>query len=327
MDQTASNEEALPVSELSPIKIQEKIEAAVAEISNVVLGKEKQIRLSLCCLFAGGHLLMEDKPGMGKTTLSQALAKVFGLEYSRIQFTSDLLPADILGVTIYDQKSGEFSFHKGPIFSNLILADEINRTTPKTQSALLEAMEEGQVSIDNNTMVLPAPFFVIATQNPVSFAGTYPLPESQLDRFLMRLQIGYPDPVAERELLNNRDQRKNLAEIKQTLTPEDVTHISERITEVHATDTLLDYVQRIVAYTRQDNLFSFGLSPRGAMALIRSARTWALMHDRMHVIPEDVQMVLPSVVDHRLRSVTDASGRSGESYSQRLLNEVDIFSE
>jgi len=327
MDQTASNEEALPVSELSPVKIQEKIEAAVAEISNVVLGKEKQIRLSLCCLFAGGHLLMEDKPGMGKTTLSQALAKVFGLEYSRIQFTSDLLPADILGVTIYDQKSGEFSFHKGPIFSNLILADEINRTTPKTQSALLEAMEEGQVSIDNNTMVLPAPFFVIATQNPVSFAGTYPLPESQLDRFLMRLQIGYPDPVAERELLNNRDQRKNLAEIKQTLTPEDVTHISERITEVHATDTLLDYVQRIVAYTRQDNLFSFGLSPRGAMALIRSARTWALMHDRMHVIPEDVQMVLPSVVDHRLRSVTDASGRSGESYSQRLLNEVDIFSE
>jgi len=327
MDQTASNEEALPVSELSPVKIQEKIEAAVAEISNVVLGKEKQIRLSLCCLFAGGHLLMEDKPGMGKTTLSQALAKVFGLEYSRIQFTSDLLPADILGVTIYDQKSGEFSFHKGPIFSNLILADEINRTTPKTQSALLEAMEEGQVSIDNNTMVLPAPFFVIATQNPVSFAGTYPLPESQLDRFLMRLQIGYPDPVAERELLNNRDQRKNLAEIKQTLTPEDVTHISERITEVHATDTLLDYVQRIVAYTRQDNLFSFGLSPRGAMALIRSARTWALMHDRMHVIPEDVQMVLPSVVDHRLRSVADASGRSGESYSQRLLNEVDIFSE
>lgn len=327
MEQTASNEEALPVSELSPVKIQEKIESAVAEISNVVLGKEKQIRLSLCCLFAGGHLLMEDKPGMGKTTLSQALAKVFGLEYSRIQFTSDLLPADILGVTIYDQKSGEFSFHKGPIFSNLILADEINRTTPKTQSALLEAMEEGQVSIDNNTMVLPSPFFVIATQNPVSFAGTYPLPESQLDRFLMRLQIGYPDPVAERELLNNRDQRRNLAEMKQTLSPEDVTHISARIAEVHATDTLLDYVQRIVAYTRQDNLFSFGLSPRGAMALIKSARTWALMHDRMHVIPEDVQMVLPSVVDHRLRSVTDASGRSGESYSQRLLNEVDIFSE
>lgn len=309
------------------IDIQEKIEDAVSEIGKVVLGKEKQVRLALCCLFAGGHLLLEDKPGMGKTTLLQALAKVFGLQYSRIQFTSDLLPADILGVTIYDQSTGQFSFHKGPVFSNLVLADEINRTTPKTQSALLEAMEEGQVSIDNNTMALPHPFFVIATQNPISFAGTYPLPESQLDRFLMRLQIGYPDPSAERELLNNRDQRENIAEMQQTLTPEDITHISERIPQVHATDTLLDYVQRLVAYTRQDNLFSFGLSPRGAMALIRSARTWALMHNRMHVIPEDVQMVLPAVVDHRLRSISDTSGRSGESYSQRLLNEVDLFSD
>jgi len=309
------------------IDIQEKIEDAVSEIGKVVLGKEKQVRLALCCLFAGGHLLLEDKPGMGKTTLSQALAKVFGLQYSRIQFTSDLLPADILGVTIYDQSTGQFSFHKGPVFSNLVLADEINRTTPKTQSALLEAMEEGQVSIDNNTMALPHPFFVIATQNPISFAGTYPLPESQLDRFLMRLQIGYPDPSAERELLNNRDQRENIAEMQQTLTPEDITHISERIPQVHATDTLLDYVQRLVAYTRQDNLFSFGLSPRGAMALIRSARTWALMHNRMHVIPEDVQMVLPAVVDHRLRSISDTSGRSGESYSQCLLNEVDLFSD
>jgi len=308
------------------IDIQEKIEDAVSEIGKVVLGKEKQVRLALCCLFAGGHLLLEDKPGMGKTTLLQALAKVFGLQYSRIQFTSDLLPADILGVTIYDQSTGQFSFHKGPVFSNLVLADEINRTTPKTQSALLEAMEEGQVSIDNNTMALPHPFFVIATQNPISFAGTYPLPESQLDRFLMRLQIGYPDPSAERELLNNRGQRENIAEMQQTLTPEDITHISERIPQVHATDTLLDYVQRLVAYTRQDNLFSFGLSPRGAMALIRSARTWALMHNRMHVIPEDVQMVLPAVVDHRLRSISDTSGRSGESYSQRLLNEVDLFS-
>jgi len=324
MEQIVDKETELADSQ-TPTRIQDKIEESLAEIGRVVLGKEKQVRLSLCCLFAGGHLLMEDKPGMGKTTLSQALAKVFGLQYSRIQFTSDLLPADILGVTIYDQKCGDFSFHKGPIFSNLILADEINRTTPKTQSALLEAMEEGQVSIDNNTMKLPHPFFVIATQNPISFAGTYPLPESQLDRFLMRLQIGYPDPKAERELLNNRDQREKLGNIKQTLSPEDIMHISERIPEVHATDTLLDYVQRIVAYTRQDNLFSFGLSPRGAMALIRSARTWALMHDRTHVIPEDVQMVLPAVVDHRLRSVTDASGRSGESYSQRLLNDVDIF--
>lgn len=327
MEQTLNNDDVLPEKKLAAVNIQTKIEETVAEIGKVVLGKEKQVRLALCCLFAGGHLLMEDKPGMGKTTLSQALARVFGLQYSRIQFTSDLLPADILGVTIYDQSTGQFSFHKGPIFSNLILADEINRTTPKTQSALLEAMEEGQVSIDNNTMVLPKPFFVIATQNPISFAGTYPLPESQLDRFLMRLQIGYPDPAAERELLNNLDQRENIGRMKQTLSAEDVTHISERIPEVHATDTLLDYVQRIVAYTRQDNLFAFGLSPRGAMALIRSARTWALMNDRMHVIPEDVQMVLPAVVDHRLRSISDASGRSGESYSQRLLNEVDLFSD
>lgn len=325
MEQIENTETDATTRAVDPAHIQGRIEESVAEIGKVVLGKEKQVRLALCCLFAGGHLLMEDKPGMGKTTLSQALAKVFGLDYSRIQFTSDLLPADILGVTIYDQSSGEFSFHKGPIFSNLILADEINRTTPKTQSALLEAMEEGQVSMDNNTMTLPQPFFVIATQNPISFAGTYPLPESQLDRFLMRLKIGYPDPKAERELLNNRDQRENIAHMKQTLSPADITHISERIPEVHATDTLLDYVQRLVAYTRQDNIFSFGLSPRGAMALIRSARTWALMHDRMHVIPEDVQMVLPAVVDHRLRSISDTSGRSGESYSQRLLNEVDIF--
>jgi len=320
-----NNKETLVMPGSESIKIQDKVDEAVAEIGTVVLGKEKQIRLSLCCLFAGGHLLMEDKPGMGKTTLSQALAKVFGLDYSRIQFTSDLLPADILGVTIYDQSTGQFSFHKGPVFSNLILADEINRTTPKTQSALLEAMEEGQISLDNKTHELPKPFFVIATQNPISFAGTYPLPESQLDRFLMRIQIGYPDPKAERVLLNSTDQRENILAMKQTLRPQDITHISEQISLVYATDTLLDYVQRIVAYTRRDNLFSFGLSPRGAMALMRSARTWALMHDRMHVIPEDVQMVLPAVVDHRLRSLSDTSGRNGEAYSQRLLNEVDIF--
>lgn len=305
--------------------MQAKVEEAVAEIGKVVLGKDKQIRLSLCCLFAGGHLLMEDKPGMGKTTLSQALALTFGLQYSRIQFTSDLLPADILGVSVYDQATHGFAFHKGPIFNNLILADEINRTTPKTQSALLEAMEEGRVSVDGTTHMLPHPFFVIATQNPVTFSGTYPLPESQLDRFLMRLAIGYPDPAAERELLVNTDQRANLRHIRQCLSTQDVQHAQAAVGTVHATDTLLDYVQRLVAYTRQDDRFSFGLSPRGAQALMRAARTWALMHDRNHVLPEDVQTVLPSVVDHRLRSVSDASGRSSEAYSQRLLTEVDIF--
>jgi MoxR-like ATPase len=305
--------------------MQLKVEEAVAEIGKVVLGKDKQIRLALCCLFAGGHLLLEDKPGMGKTTLSQALALTFGLQYSRIQFTSDLLPADILGVSVYDQATTGFAFHKGPIFNNLILADEINRTTPKTQSALLEAMEEGKVSIDGITHTLPHPFFVIATQNPVTFSGTYPLPESQLDRFLMRLAIGYPDPAAERELLVNTDQRANLRHIRQCLSSQDVQQTQAAVATVHATDTLLDYVQRLVAYTRQDDRFSFGLSPRGAQALMRAARTWALMHDRNHVLPEDVQVVLPAVVDHRLRSVSDNSGRSAEAYSQRLLNEVDIF--
>jgi MoxR-like ATPase len=305
--------------------MQAKVEEAVGEIGKVMLGKDRQIRLALCCLFAGGHLLMEDKPGMGKTTLSQALALAFGLQYSRIQFTSDLLPADILGVSVYDQATHGFSFHKGPIFNNLILADEINRTTPKTQSALLEAMEEGRVSVDGTTHTLPHPFFVVATQNPVTFSGTYPLPESQLDRFLMRLAIGYPDPAAERELLVNTDQRANLRHIRQCLSSQDVQHAQAAVGTVHATDTLLDYVQRLVAYTRQDDRFSFGLSPRGAQALMRAARTWALMHDRNHVLPEDVQTVLPAVVDHRLRSVSDASGRSSEAYSQRLLTEVDIF--
>ena len=220
---------------------------------------------------------------MGKTTLSQSLARVFGLNYSRIQFTSDLLPADILGVSVYDQNTAQFTFHRGPIFNNLVLADEINRTTPKTQSALLEAMEEGKVTIDGNTLTLPQPFFVIATQNPVTFSGTYPLPESQLDRFLMRLTIGYPDPIAERELLINTDQRANLQNIRQCLTAADVQQAQAGIATVNATDTLLDYVQRLVAYTRQDHHFSFGLSPRGAQAIMRAARTWALMHDRKYV--------------------------------------------
>jgi MoxR-like ATPase len=307
------------------MSMQAKVEEAVAEIGKVVLGKDRQIKLALCCLFAGGHLLLEDKPGMGKTTLSQALALTIGLQYSRIQFTSDLLPADILGVSVYDQATAQFIYHQGPIFNNLILADEINRTTPKTQSALLEAMEEGRVSVDGNTRMLPQPFFVIATQNPVSFSGTYPLPESQLDRFLMRLTIGYPDPAAERELLLNTDQRANLQFVKQCLSAGDVQKIQASNISIQATDTLLDYVQRLVAYTRQDNRFSFGLSPRGAQALMRCARTWALMHDRKHVLPEDVQMILPAVVDHRLRSVADSTGRNAEAYSQRLLNEVDVL--
>jgi len=303
--------------------MQARVELAVAEIGKVLLGKDAQIRLALCCLFAGGHLLLEDKPGMGKTTLAQALAQTFGLQYSRIQFTSDLLPADIVGISVYDQARAAFSFHPGPIFNNLVLADEINRTTPKTQSALLEAMEEGRVSVDGHTHQLPQPFFVIATQNPLSYSGTFPLPESQLDRFLMRLTLGYPDPVAERALLINTDQRANLARVQQCFDTAAIPEIRAAAGKVRSSDTLLDYVQRLVARTRTDAAGSFGLSPRGAQALMRAACTWALMHDRTHVLPEDVQRVLPAVVDHRLRA--SEAGAGSMASSQRLLDEVDLF--
>lgn len=317
-----SGPQTLEATETTGLK--SSVDAALAEVSKVVLGKEHQVKLALCCLFAGGHLLLEDKPGMGKTTLSQALALCFGLKYSRIQFTSDLLPADILGISVYDQNHSRFSFHPGPVFNNLILADEINRTTPKTQSALLEAMEEGQVSVDGETRPLPQPFFVIATQNPTTHSGTYPLPESQLDRFLMRLQLGYPDPSVERELLESGDRRKRLGDIRQCLQPDELRAIDKDIARVHATDSLLDYAQRLIAFTRQTARFSFGLSPRGAQSLMRCARTWALMHDRLHVLPEDVQAVLPAVVDHRLRGINDSSGNTARDFSRLLLNEVDV---
>ncbi|MCP5346068.1 MAG: AAA family ATPase [Gammaproteobacteria bacterium] len=305
--------------------MEKKVDAAVAEIGKALLGKEPQIRLALCCLFSGGHLLIEDLPGMGKTTLSHALARAFGLAYNRIQFTSDLLPADILGVSIFDQASGSFSFHPGPIFSQLILADEINRTTPKTQSALLEAMEEGQVTTEGETRALPQPFFVIATQNPVTLSGTFPLPESQLDRFLMRLHLGYPNQQAERALLERDDQVDTTQSIRQCLSATDVADFRKSSSQVHSSDSLLDYVQRLIAYTRNRDDFHYGLSPRGSLALMRAARTWALMSGRNHVIPEDVQAVLPAVVEHRLRAVTDDDGHTGASLAQRLLNEVDVI--
>jgi MoxR-like ATPase len=305
--------------------MEKRVNAAIAEIGKALLGKEQQIRLALCCLFSGGHLLIEDLPGMGKTTLSHALAKAFGLAYNRIQFTSDLLPADILGVSIYDQSSGGFSFHPGPIFSQLILADEINRTTPKTQSALLEAMEEGQVSTEGETRALPKPFFVIATQNPVTLSGTFPLPESQLDRFLMRLHLGYPHQEAERALLERDELIDATASISNCLSAADIEEFRTRSARVHSSDSLLDYVQRLIAYTRNRDDFHYGLSPRGSLALMRAARTWALMSGRSHVIPEDVQAVLPAVVEHRLRAVTDEDGHTGASLAQRMLNDVDVI--
>ncbi len=305
--------------------MQKVIARAIAEISNVVLGKEQQIKLALACIFARGHLLVEDLPGMGKTTLSHALAIVMGLEYQRVQFTSDLLPADILGVSIFDQKNSEFHFHPGPIFTQVLLADEINRTTPKTQSALLEAMEEYQVTTEGQTRPLPRPFFVIATQNPLTQSGTFPLPESQLDRFLMRIELGYPDPSAERLLLQGEeDPRKRLKNLKQVVTVGELEEIQDAVGKIKTTDSLLDYVQRLTKFTRVEPEFSYGISPRGALALLRCAKTWALMEGRSHVIPEDVQAVLPSVVGHRLREASNYNESSGRGLAQRLLNSVDV---
>lgn len=304
--------------------MQKQIDRAVAEVGTVLLGKEAQVRLAMCCLISNGHLLIEDLPGMGKTTLSNALAKVLGLEYKRVQFTSDLLPADILGVSIFNRDSAQFQFIAGPIFTQVLLADEINRTTPKSQSALLEAMEEGQVTIEGQTRELPAPFFVIATQNPSTQAGTYPLPESQLDRFLMRLSLGYPDREAERKLLLGEDTRRKLHRLQQQITAQELVAIQKAVDDIHCSDNLVDYVQRLVEYSRSSSDFVCGLSPRGALALLRCAKTWALMLGRGHVVPEDVQMVLPSVVEHRLNTSLDYHVGS-RGLSQKLLEDVAVI--
>ena len=307
------------------MQIQGIIDKAVAEVGQVLLGKESQIRLALCCLFARGHLLLEDLPGMGKTTLSHALAGVLGLSWKRVQVTSDLLPADILGVSVYDRNDASFSFHPGPIFTQLLLADEINRTTPRTQSALLEAMAEGQVTVEGETRPLPDPFFVIATQNPIHQSGTYPLPESQLDRFLMRLELGYPHPRAEREMFTRQQTTAaNWNGVQQRIDNAQLEEIRTAVNQVHASDNLLDYLQRLVAYTRQSAEFEVGLSPRGALALLDCARTWAVMHNRGHVVPEDIQMVLPAVASHRLLPSADYAG-DGLALVALLQRNVDVI--
>ena len=305
--------------------MQEVITHTIAQVSTVLLGKEPQIRLALACLLSRGHLLIEDLPGMGKTTLSHALARVMGLSYTRIQFTSDLLPADVLGVSVFDKNTGSFAFHPGPIFNQLILADEINRTTPKSQSALLEAMEEQQVTIEGETRPLPKPFFVIATQNPNNQGGTFALPESQLDRFLMRIELGYPDPAAERQLLKGEDRRDVLSRLQPTMTSAQLAEMQAQCQHVKVSDALLDYIQRLVLFTRQAPEFAYGLSPRGALALLAAAKSWAFLEDRLHVVPEDVQAVLPSVVEHRLRETADFSGHGAGGLTQRLLSKVDII--
>jgi len=299
----------------------------VNEISRVLLGKEDKIKLALTCLLADGHLLIEDLPGMGKTTLSHALAKVLGLNYNRIQFTSDMLPADILGISIFDAQQQQFTFHKGPIFTQVLLADEINRTTPKTQSALLEAMEERQVTGEGKTYLLPQPFFVIATQNPMSQMGTYPLPESQLDRFLMRISIGYPDAETEKRLFKGGDTREQLAQIKVCLPIEKLIAIKRSIQDVKVSDSLLDYVQRLVNYTRTSEDIAVGLSPRGAMALIKAVKTWAFMHQRAYVVPEDVQYLFSAVVAHRLIPKGTTQVFAQENLAKKILMAVVVVKE
>jgi MoxR-like ATPase len=277
----------------------------VMQISAIVLGKEEQIRLALTCLFARGHLLIEDIPGIGKTTLAKALSKCLGLQFRRVQFTSDMLPGDILGTSIFDRKQRAFLFHPGPIFTQVLLADEINRATPKTQSALLEAMEEQQVTIEGETRGLESPFFVIATQNPLEQYGTFPLPESQLDRFLMRIDLGYPDRMAEKKLLMSENVRDLLTDMSACIMSENVLEIQQRIGGVHISDALLNYIQDILAFTRTSVHFHIGLSPRAGMAITQAARSWSYISGRDYVLPEDVQKIIPWVVGHRLRSKED----------------------
>ena len=284
----------------------------LATASGIVVGNPRVLRLSLACLLAGGHLLIEDVPGVGKTTLAHVLAALFGLSFQRIQFTSDLLPADVLGVSIYDRETGSFRFHPGPVFSQVLLADEINRATPKAQSALLEAMEERQVTSDGKTRPLPEPFFVIATQNPQYQIGTFPLPESQLDRFLMRLTIGYPDHASERALLRGEDPRRRIERLTPVMDAEQLAALQGRVAEVHVSDALLDYVQALIQYSRASGLFDQGLSPRAGLALMRAARAWAFLHARDMVVPEDVQQVLGAVVHHRLILRESAGAEPGE---------------
>jgi len=296
---------------------------ALAAVDQVVMGKEHAVNLAVACILARGHLLIEDLPGMGKTTLSQALSRVMGMRYQRIQFTSDLLPGDILGTSVFDRNTSQFVFHPGPIFAELVLADEINRATPKSQSALLEAMEEYQVTVDGSTRKLPDPFFVIATQNPVSQAGTYALPESQLDRFLMRLSLGYPGPVAEKALLLGEDRNARLDRVEAVLDRATLKALQEKVPMITASPAIVDYILRLVNRTRESQVCAWGLSPRASLGLLAASRAWAMLEHRSYVIPEDVQAVLPSVVSHRLRASEDPAGHGGGGLAQWLLNEVE----
>jgi len=300
------------------------LERARAALGTIILDKNEQIALALACLLARGHLLIEDLPGLGKTTLAQALAKVLGLSYRRIQFTSDLLPADIVGVSVFRRDTGKFEFQAGPIFAQLILADEVNRATPKAQSALLEAMEEHQVSVDGNTRTLPVPFFVVATQNPADQIGTFPLPESQLDRFLMRIALGYPNAENERELITGEDRRSMLENVAPAMTPEILVSLQTEAAKMHMSEHLVDYIQALVRQTRESPDIEIGLSPRGAQSLAAAARAHAFVERHSGVFPDDVQAVFAAVAGHRLKPAGNTTYRSPAEMCQHVLDSVAI---
>jgi len=297
---------------------------ALRKAEQIILGKRPQLRLALTCLLARGHLLIEDLPGVGKTTLAHLLAVLFGMQFQRIQFTSDLLPADIVGATVFERDTGRFTFHPGPIFTQLVLADEVNRATPKTQSALLEAMEERQVTVEGQSRPLPDPFFIVATQNPGTQVGTFALPESQLDRFLMRLQLGYPDRAAEQELLLGRDRRAMLAEMTPAMTVQELLKQQSLVAGIHVSDALVEYVQALLEHSRRSDDYVTGLSPRAGLALLRAARAWVLLDDRDSVLPEDIQAVFPSVAGHRLQGVNTPLGSHDPVRIDNLLATVPV---
>ena len=302
---------------------QHKLKTLLNQLNTVIVGKPTQIQDCVACLLAGGHLLIDDVPGVGKTTLAHALARTFGLQFSRVQFTSDLMPSDLSGVSIYERGKEAFIFHPGPIFAQVLLADEINRASPKTQSALLEAMEEKQVTIEGETRALPQPFFVIATQNPLDQVGTYALPESQLDRFLMRISLGYPDRKAERELLLGGDRRAVVDQLPSLLSAQELAQLQATVLTVHAADPLLNYVQDLIAATRSGQWFLQGLSPRAGIAVVRAAKAQALLAGRDYVAPDDVQAILPQTIAHRLVAVGD-SGRGAVEQVRAMLAAVAL---
>ena len=313
--------EQLPVSKDSN---RQALRNARKSLNTVILGKEQPLDLALACLLARGHLLVEDLPGLGKTVLAHAIARTLSLSFNRIQFTSDLLPADIIGVSVFRKERGEFEFQHGPIFSQLVLADEVNRATPKAQSALLEAMEEYQVSVDGSTLALPDPFFVVATQNPADQIGTFPLPESQLDRFLMRLELGYPNAASERELIVGEDRRTMLKSLEPSMDLDSLRALQQAASAMHMSDALVDYIQALVRQTRESPDIEIGLSPRGAQALASAAKAYAFIEEHAGVYPDDVQAVFAAVAGHRLKASGNTNYRSNIELCQHVLDSVDI---